>query len=103
MATTCSKCGKPGHNARSCGREAKGRAHTPKTKETAKSKKPTGGGTRRSTKSKPAKVAAVRETAADNGYVGSVAARIRGLVQAVAAGKSAEAELTAIREALEAE
>ena len=62
--------------------------------------KPTGGG-RRSKKSKPAKAHAFMHNATtDNGHPGSIAARIRGLVQAVAAGKSAQVELDAIRKVM---
>lgn len=65
----CGKCGKPGHQAKTCGRQD--------AKPIAKT-----------TRASPA--------ASVNGH-GSVAAHIRGLVQAVAAGKSAETELAAIR------
>lgn len=97
MAKTlaCSRCGKPGHNSRSCGRAPKGHAHAAGEKKSPP-KKPTGGGKR----AKPARGATAVAEAAVNGH--STAARIRGLVQAVAVGKAAEAELAAIREALEA-
>lgn len=63
----------------------------------SKSKKPTGGGGA-GKKSRPAAQdpVAVRSP---NG-AGSIAARVQGLVQAVAAGRSAQVELDAIRKAM---
>ena len=89
ITNRCTKCGRIGAHAPTCPRAGKVPA----------ARKATGGG-KRSRKPKPAKAHAFMHNAATDNARGSIAARIQGLVQAVVAGKSAQAELDAIRKVM---